>query len=242
MKILKILPNNVGEDSPEIGQLRKRGHMVEIMRPALWSAFTAASVASRLKGGDVDRVEAERLKDAVAAVSARKLVPDIRFEIAVRVPRNSAPWKHTDRLAGCDVMWIYPSERVQGEFGVAGTIEPVDIPPGEDFRYDPGFVRYALFGEDAPATYVRLKAAVDAISATPDAILDVYGEFKARYVMPVVRRCSALDVECRVRWHGKDYDFNRAVLDADRILLSQYEPTDTEILAAGFGKLLTDKI
>ncbi len=242
MKILKILPNDIAENCPEAEQLRLRGHEVEVMRPAFWSAFTAATIASRLKAFDADRVEAERLKDAVAAVSARKLAPEKHFEIAVRVPRNSEPWPHADRLDGTDVAWIYPSERLKSEFGRPGTVETLDVAPGEDFRHDPETVRYAFFGDDAPATYLRLKEAVEAVAANSDAILDVYGEFRARHVMPVVRRCKALEIENRVRWHGKDFIFDQAVLNADRIFLSQYEPTDTELLAASFGRILTDKI
>jgi len=242
MKILKILPNNVSEDCPEVTQLRRQGNIVETMRPALWSALTAASVASRLKGFGADRIEVERLKDAVAAVSARKLVPDIRFEIAVRVPRNSEPWRHVSRIDGEDIRWIFPSERLRTTFGISGETEPLDIPCVEESEQAPTAKKYAFFGEDAPATYMRLKDTVEAIATTPDAILDVYGEFKARYVMPIVRRCRALEVENRVAWHGKDYVFHEAVMNCDRVLLSQHEPTDTELQAAGFGKPLTDRI
>ena len=242
MKILKILPNDIAENCPEVEQMRRRGHEVELMRPAFWSAFTAAAIASRLKTFGADRVETERLKDAVAAVSARKLTTEKSFEIAVRVPRNSGPWPHASRLDGEDIRWIYPSGRLAEAFGTEGAVEPLDIPPADDMRHDTGFVRYAFFGDDAPATYLRLKEAVEAIAANPDATLHVYGEFTARHVMPVVRRCKALEIDNRVIWHGKDYDFNRAVLDADRILLSQYEPTDTELLAASSGRILTNKI
>ncbi len=242
MKILKVLPNDVSEDCPEVAQLRRHGNIVETMRPALWSALTAASVASRLKGFGADRVEVERLKDAVAAVSARKLVPDIRFEIAVRVPRNSEPWRHVSRIEGEAIRWIYPSERLRTAFGISGVTEPLDIPCCKESGQDTPMTRLAFFGDDAPATYMRLKEAAEAIAATPDAILDVYGEFKARYVMPIVRRCRALEIENRVAWHGKDYDFNEAVKNCDRVLLSQHEPTDTELQAACFGKPLTDRI
>ncbi len=118
----------------------------------------------------------------------------------------------------------------------------MDIPCGKESGQDTPMTRLAFFGDDAPATYMRLKEAAEAIAATPDAILDVYGEFKARYVMPIVRRCRALEIENRVAWHGKDYDFNEAVKNCDRVLLSQHEPTDTELQAACFGKPLTDRI
>lgn len=242
MKILKVLPNDIDENCPEVEQLRRHGHEVEVMRPAFWSAFTAATIASRLKTFDAGRVETERLKDAVAAVSARKLASGKNFEIAVRVPRNSVKWPHADRLDTSGVAWIYPSERLKSEFGRPGAVETLDVAPGEDFRHDPETVRYAFFGYDAPATYLRLKEAVEAIAANPDATLDVYGEFRARHVMPVVRRCKALEIGNRVRWHGKDFIFDQAVLNADRIFLSQYEPTDAELLAASFGRILIDKI
>lgn len=60
--------------------------------------------------------------------------------------------------------------------------------------------------------------------------------------MPVVRRCKALEIENRVVWHGIDYDFEKAIQDCDFVLLSQYEPTDDELVIESIGCKFISKI
>lgn len=240
MKILKVEPYSDCRVIPEVALLlRNQGHEVKVMHPAFWSALTASTIASNLKTFAADRVEVERLKDAVAALSARKLAPEKSFEVAIRVPRNSEPWRHAGRLATENVSWIFPSERLKAAFGFEGTIEAIDFPL---YEANADGLKYAIFGSDAPITYIRLKDAVEAIAASQSSVLHVYGEFKARHIMPVVRRCKALEIENRVVWHGIDYDFEKAIQDCDFVLLSQYEPTDDELVIESIGCKFISKI
>lgn len=180
-----------------------------IVTPSWLSPLTSMSVRYAIDSGSDTAITAFRIKDAMAAISARAIARR-KPKITVRVIPNSQPPKGipSDVKAGVDE-WIFPSERMRSlyprDIKGAKVSPPIDARFNVKPTFDPEAGRIIWIGE-INANTDRLKKAINWVSSqAKDCTLEIFGEGKARYVMPAVRLARSVERPGRIQWRGRPF-------------------------------------
>lgn len=207
MKILRIIKQEVSEI--EAKAFDNHGMRLTAVSPSLISAFTSMKIAKAIDRNYADIVEISRLKDAIAAISARKLSEKKDFKIVYRVmPNSSVPLSIPNEiLSGVDG-WLFSSERLMQEFPQQCK-NPLALQciSFEDFGHDAkpicDEVVIAWIGDIVNTD--RLRQCLDAVERSGAFTLRVCGTGKAKDVMPLVRMARHMPNGNKVIWVGEEY-------------------------------------
>lgn len=207
MKILRITKQEVSEI--EAKAFDNHGMRLTAVSPSLISAFTSMKIAKAIDRNYADIVEISRLKDAIAAISARKLSEKKDFKIVYRVmPNSSVPLSIPNEiLSGVDG-WLFSSERLMQEFPQQCK-NPLALQciSFEDFGHDAkpicDEVVISWIGDIVNTD--RLRQCLDAVERSGAFTLRVCGTGKAKDVMPLVRMARHMPNGNKVIWVGEEY-------------------------------------
>lgn len=212
--------------------------------PSLLSPMTSMNVRYAIDSRDDDEVLAVRIADAMAAISARSIARR-KPRIVVRVLPNSEPPKGipADVRQGVDC-WLFPSERMRALYPADlknAIVDPeIDMEFDGKPQHDPQARHYVWVGPIDGNTE-RLKTAINWVNALDeDASLAIYGEGKARNVMPAVKLARSIEHPDRVEWIGAAPTANNLDRPITAVLQAALDPTPLELRLQRDGILLTD--
>lgn len=247
MKILDLRQEGIfpGDLQASRALLAERpGAVITVMHPSALSFATSMVIGSEVKksGGEVTAVIVDRLKDAVGAVSARKLGGKfaIIYCVSETEPDDAPRSVPTEIENGIDC-WVFPSEAILKAYAgrniklrVAEVVQPIFITDTLPHHDPETPLRISWIGPVTDSR--RLMDAIDAMAKFPDGTfrLDVYGTGKAGRVMPAVKEakhCSNFETV----WHGDDYKLENALRATDVLLAKSAVPDGTEALALASG-------
>lgn len=207
MKILRITKEEINDN--EIKTYEGRGMRLIAISPAFISAFTAVKIAKAIDRYDADIVEASRIEDALAAISARKLSAKKDYKIVSRVMPNSPipiaiPQDILENVDG----WLFSSQRLMDEFPEGCKNGKVlQIISFEDFGQDDKTicdeVVISWIGDIVNTD--RLRRCLDAVEQSGNFTLRICGAGKAKDVMPLVRMARHMPNGNKVIWVGEEY-------------------------------------
>lgn len=223
--MILIIPNSLS-DKIEVG---KADHIVA---PSWLSPFTSMSVRYAIDKYEATEVRAFRVKDAMAAISARSIAkakPRITF---VALP-NSRPPKGipADVKAGVDA-WIFPSERLKKLYPADLKHTSVEPPIASSFSgtaiFDESAKNYAWIG-DIDGNTMRLKKAIEWVNAKEEeCTLSVFGTGKPGNVMPAVKLARSIENSDRITWMGQPFTPEHCNTPITAIIQTGLDPTPLE--------------
>jgi len=198
--MITILPNSLNAEI----EVKAPDHIV---RPSCLSPLTSMIVRYAIDSRPDNEIVVFRIKDAMAAISARTIAKR-KPMITMRILPNSKPPKGipSDVRAGVD-RWIFPSKRMRGLYPADlkdACIETM-VDTGFDGEpiHDPTAKYYVWIG-GIDGNTERLKKAIKWIDSRPeDCTLAVFGVGKARNVMPAVQLARAIEHPDRITWMGQ---------------------------------------
>lgn len=192
-----------------------------------FSFITSTRMANAVKKDGASVIIVDRLKDAIAAVSARKLVTKsaANYKIIYSVSSlNAMPHGvPTEVCRGIDC-WVFDCKEAEEAYSNHEFIEvhrSVIIPPttaismdAEKNRSKREALHISVVGDLNDGD--RLHRTVRAVAACErnKIELHVYGTGKARTIMPIVNEARHLD-GLSVVWHGSTYDLAAVCADTD---------------------------
>lgn len=195
-----ILPNSL---KPKV---EVKAPDIEIT-PSWLSPLTAMSVRYAIDYHPGQDITAFRIKDAMAAISARSISKHSP-KITMRILPNAKPPKSIpyDVKQGVD-LWIFHTERMRAQYPSDLKRTAVEPPIDTQFKGKPEHSKdsnhYIWIGEIDGNTE-RLKKAIEWIDAKEDEYsLMVYGTGKAQNVMPAVKLARAIIHPDRISWMGQ---------------------------------------
>jgi glycosyltransferase involved in cell wall biosynthesis len=203
------------------------GMRVTTIEASSFSFITSTRLANAIKNDGVDVVIVDRVKDAIAAVSARKLVAkeQSNYKVIYSVSALSA-MPHgvpTEVCRGIDC-WVFDSAETEQAYASHEFIEvhgSVIIPPTTTLHLDVAkrgrqheAVHVSMIGELTDGD--RLQRVIRAVAACSERAVElhVYGTGKPRVIMPIVNEARHTD-GLNVVWHGTTYDLADAIADTD---------------------------
>jgi hypothetical protein len=220
---------------------------VSTLHPSSFSFITSTRMANELKKTQASVLIVDRLKDAVAAVSARKLLPknNAGYKIIYTVSSlaHMPTGVPTEVCRGIDC-WVFDSEIAENAYSNHEFIEvhrAVIIPPTTSLNFN--VVRHHEQRESLHITVVgdltdcdRLQRIVRSVAACSrhKVELHVYGTGKPRYIMPVVNEARHLD-GLSVVWHGSSYDLKSVIADTDIAVGAFKVPDNVDIFMRSLG-------
>ena len=207
MKILRITKEEINDTEIKIHE--DRGMSLIAISPAFISAFTAVKIAKAIDRYDADIVEASRLEDALAAISARKLSAKKDYKIVCRVlPNSPVPISiPQDILEGVDG-WLFSSQRLMDEYPKeCKHPEVLQVLSFDDFGHSgkPVINEMVISWIGDIINTDRLRECLDAVERSGEFTLRVCGAGKAKDVMPLVRMTRSMPNGNKVIWVGEEY-------------------------------------
>lgn len=206
-------------------------HRIEIS-PSWLSPITAMNVRYAIDTHPDRDITTYRIKDAMAAVSARSIAKE-KPKIIVRILPNSKPPKGipSDVKAGVD-KWIFPSERLKALFPADLKNTAVEPPIDTEFKgkpiHSPESHHYIWIGEIDGNTE-RLKRAIEWIDAKEDeCTLMIYGTGKAQNTMPAVRVARSIVHPDRISWMGQNISAGDCNAPTTGVMQAGLDPTPLE--------------
>ena len=200
---------------------------VNVLQPSSFSFITSTRLANAIKKQRADVVIVDRLKDAIAAVSARKLLTKdcagFKILYSVSALSHMPTGVPTEVCRGIDC-WVFDSKEAERTYSNHEFIEvhsSVIIEPTtvldldvEKNRAERNALHITVVGDLADTN--RMQRIVRAVGACArDKVeLHVYGTGKPRYIMPVVNESRKLD-GLNVVWHGETYKLESVIADTD---------------------------
>lgn len=238
---MNILPE--GTDlAPRLREmLRIYDTLCQALSPTLLGAFTAVKIGSALGKEDFDCIHANNLKDAMAAISGRKISKGGQPKVVVEISPNTEIPKSipADIRAAVDA-WIFPSQRLRDRYP-KDLKSPVVIPPANfelnwtDINPTTDQSQYAWIG-NLDQNITRLKSAIEIIDRMAgEAKFRICGTGKARYVMDAVRKSRGMDHPERVEWLGENYELVKILPCVNSIIQAGQDPINAESEASARG-------
>jgi hypothetical protein len=220
---------------------------ITTLHASSFSFITSTRLANQLKKSKAEIVIVDRLRDAIAAVSARKLVSkqSAGFKIIYSVSAL-ATMPHgvpTEVCRGIDC-WVFDNECAEKAYSEHEFIEvhrSVIIPPttsitiaAEKKEHDRDSLHISVVGNlDDGDRMQRIVRAVASCSRN-NLELHVYGTGKPRTIMPIVNEARHLD-GLKVVWHGSNYDLAQIVADSDLAVGAYRVPGNEDIFLRSLG-------
>lgn len=237
MKILRISKTPLPEKA--LRTFSDYGMPVTDMSPTLLSAMTSMKIAKAIDKGGYDVAMVDSMDNAMAAISARKLNPKLRFTTAFCVRPNSDVPKGIpkDIASGVDT-WIFPSQRLHDLYPAdlrrKAVLQPVSL-EGEMVKKEKHPTPVIAWIGDIIHPE-GLKEALEQVDAQDGRfILRIAGAGLAKTVMPLVRLSRALRHTRNVEWIGEGYDAAAEMGRCDAVLLSAPDMTPEETIAVQNG-------
>lgn len=246
MLILK-LAQEIHKNRESDEALTTAGHDVKYLRPSAFSFATSMNIAAMQKRNVPDAVIAYRIKDAVAAVSARTLLDKSRapYPIVFRADESTKLPPHIvgSVANGVDV-WLCnnntTANKLTEEYGIdSGRVRALPYPgpstPIATAEKADDVLTLIYAGPIGQGQ--RLSAMVERLAKAdlPRRVeLRIIGTAKARYVMPIVRRCRALNLP--VTWLGDNCDSEKEYAAANAWVRSGDAPCAVEIRLMANGR------
>ncbi len=241
IRVMNILPE--GTDlAPRLREmLRNYDTLCQTLSPTLLGAFTAVKIGSALGKEDFDCIHAYNLKDAMAAISGRKISKGGQPKVVVEISPNTEIPKSipADIRAAVDA-WVFPSQRQRDRYP-KDLKKPVVIPPANfelnwsDINPTTDQSQYAWIG-NLDQNITRLKSAIEIIDRMAgEAKFRICGTGKARYVMDAVRKSRGMDHPERVEWLGENFDLVKILPCVNSIIQTGQDPIDAESEASARG-------
>lgn len=202
-----------------------------VITPSWLSPMTSMNVRYAIDSHPGHNITVFRLKDAMAAISARS-ISKVSPQIIVRIPPNAKPPKGIphDVSQGVD-LWIFPTERLRNLYPQDLKNTKVEIPVDTRFKGKPKHAsdskHYVWIG-DIDGNTERLKKAIQWIDAQKDGSLMVYGTGKAQHVMPAVKLARAVSHPDRISWMGQPISETDCDTPICGILQAGLDPTPLE--------------
>ncbi|MCM1225006.1 MAG: hypothetical protein NC548_62200 [Lachnospiraceae bacterium] len=173
-----------------------------------------------------------RIKDAMAAISARKIAKRRPKVTMLILPNTNAPKGIPAEVREGVDKWIFPSERLRSLYPQGLKNAVVEPPLDKGFAGVPSVDekarRYAWVGPIDGNTE-RLKKAIEWINSRPEECsLLVFGEGKAGNVMPAVRLARSIENSDRIAWMGKDFSPADCKTPLSAIIQAGLDPTPLE--------------
>lgn len=237
---LLIIDSDAGVDIESLRtSLEKHGASVRTASPAVMSAFTSMVIANELKKQRTDAIIALRIKDAQAAISARKISDASDAKIAMIVASNTEAPRGipADVRSGVDA-WIFPSRRMAGLYPPElRNARVVPLPEARTAAPQASSAPRSVFVWAAPIdgntdSLRRAIRIVDNLPTLPDGAepsLKICGRGKAQHTMPAVREHRAMEHSERVAWLADDYDLDELAASAAGIVQGGSDPTALEL-------------
>jgi hypothetical protein len=210
---------------------------VTTLQASSFSFITSTRLANAIKKTQANVVIVDRLKDAIAAVSARKLLTkdlsNYKIIYSVSSLAHRPTGVPTEVCRGIDC-WVFDCEATENEYSNNEFIEvhrAVIIPPTTSLTLDAhkneqqrDALHISVVGDLADGE--RLHRTVRAVAACTRSKVElhVYGTGKPRTIMPIVNEARHLD-GLSVVWHGSEYDIAKVAADTD-ICVSAYRVAD----------------
>ncbi len=210
---------------------------VTTLQASSFSFITSTRLANAIKKTQANVVIIDRLKDAIAAVSARKLLTkdlsNYKIIYSVSSLAHRPTGVPTEVCRGIDC-WVFDCEATENEYSNNEFIEvhrAVIIPPTTSLalvahknEQQRDALHISVVGDLADGE--RLHRTVRAVAACTrsQVELHVYGTGKPRTIMPIVNEARHLD-GLSVVWHGSEYDIVKVAADTD-ICVSAFRVAD----------------
>ncbi len=227
--------------------IQNHGMAVSELQPSGFSFITSTRLANVLKKTKAQIVVVDRLKDAIAAVSARKLLPkDIaayKLVYSVSALQHMPTGVPTEVCRGIDC-WVFDAESTKQAYSENEFIEvhsSVIIPPTS--AIDMHAHKNTAMRESLHITVVGDLADADRLQRTVRAVascdrgkveLHVYGTGKPRYIMPIVNEARHLD-GLSIVWHGSEYKLEAVAADTDIAVGAYAVPDSVDIFFRSLG-------
>lgn len=228
--------------------LAQKHHIVVTeLQPSGFSFITSTRLANLLKKNKASVVVVDRLKDAVAAVSARKLLPkdvaSYKIVYSVSALAHIPTGVPTEVCRGIDC-WVFDAESTMQTYTNHEFIEvhtSVIIPPTTSINLEAQrntepreALHISVVGDLADAD--RLHRTVRAVAACDrgKVELHVYGTGKPRNIMPIVNEARHLD-GLSVVWHGSEYKLENVAADTDIAVGAYAVPGNVDIFFRSLG-------
>lgn len=203
-----------------------------------FSFITSTRLANAIKKNQASLVVVDRLKDAIAAVSARKLLTkdlsNYKIIYSVSSFDHRPTGVPTEVCRGIDC-WVFDCQATELEYTNNEFIEvhrAVIIPPttaitiadAHKNEQQRDALHISVVGDLSDGE--RLHRTVRAVAACTRSKVElhVYGTGKPRTIMPIVNEARHLD-GLSVVWHGSDYNIAAVAADTD-ICISAFAVAD----------------
>lgn len=210
-----------------------------IVHPSWLSPLTSMQVRYAIDSRCDDEITAFRIKDAMAAISARSIAKR-KPKVTMRIMPNSKPPKGipADVKAGVD-RWIFPTGRLRDLYPSdlnGATVETiVDTAFDGKPSHSPQAAYYAWIG-GIDGNTERLKKAIEWIdSQAGDCTLAVFGIGKARNVMPAVKLARSIFHPDRISWMGQPMTASHCDVPFTAVIQAGLDPTPLENRFAAEG-------
>lgn len=229
MQIIDLRQNDLGGVLELCRKRLEHDHniRVSVLQPSGFSFITSTRLANELKNTKASIVVVDRLKDAIAAVSARKLVSkDIatyKLLYVVSTLAHMPTGVPTEVCRGIDC-WVFDAESTLQTYDNNEFIEvhrSVIIPPTTSIDIvahknteQRETLHISVVGNLADADRLYRTVRAVAACARDKVQLHVYGTGKPRHIMPIVNEARHLD-GLSVVWHGSDYKLDAVAADTD---------------------------
>lgn len=249
MLIYKIALNS-HKDTPPIQDFEFRH-----LQSSHFSFITSIRIAAECKRVTPDAIFTYCPKDAMAALSARKIDANsnhhypifLIIESGTKIPISL----HPEVAQGIDAI-IYESETIKERWAVVKNLEKIRrtaivAPPGDNTpiqkKEAPGPFILGYVG--SLAHLENLSKMIDTLSCMPTEecpSIVVLGTAKARYITPLIRRAKANNLH--IRWLGNDYEKEAILSSLHGYIPSGDAPSTLEkrLLANGIPEVTPDNL
>lgn len=238
MKVIEVIRKGNSQSQARIDALAQQGFYFSQMQASWLSPITAMRIAKEIERQEACAVVVHTVTDAMAAISARKLVNNTIQVVVSVLPNSKVSNNITDEIiAGVD-KWIFPSQRLMQKY--PPTLKNTSIRTPWDYdmslpdasEREPEEGRMLWMGS-VDANIPRLMRAIDKVGKDGGAsILIVVGTGKAQHVMRAVRKARAISCPQCVVWKGEEYDLEEELKLASSIVQSQDDATGSEMRAS----------
>ena len=221
------------------------GAAIAAIETAAPSFAIAMQLASALKRKRYDAVLVHTNRQAIAAISAKKIAEKAHSAYAIvyqplrcdETPRNIPA-----EISAETALWIFEDEEMRRQYGKIAARLPRSsaiLPPGyfgaplpEGFtpaEHTPGGP-LRLVWLDEISDYTLLSNTVNAVASLPenDIELTICGTGKARHIMPSVRAANN-DKRHTYNWKGNEYDYAEEAARAHAAIAGHTYATDTRL-------------
>ena len=221
------------------------GADIDAIETAAPSFAIAMQLASALKKKRYEAVLVHTNRQAIAAISAKKIAGKAQSSYAIiyqplrcdETPRNIPA-----EISAETALWIFEDEEMRRQYkkiaarpprssailppAYFGPAIPADFAPAE---YTPGGPLRLLWLDEI-SDYILMSNAVKAVASLPgdDIEFTVCGTGKARHIMPAVRAASD-DKRHTYNWKGNEYDYAAEASRAHAAIAGHTYTTDVQL-------------